>query len=178
MFVGGIGLAASLIQLITFVGAIQTPETASNFYVNSREFISWTLLTWVYLFCLANAYWRRRQRELFGGSRIDHSITNLLAVFAIIFNKDVWGDKLELEAGRIRLQKFNSDFSIVFIFNFLFVFFFSRAISATEFAVGITNTPWEDLWVTFGRTLLVTIPLMIFTSMFDFVLSIFLGDPG
>ena len=104
MFVGGIGLAASLIQLITFVGAIQTPETASNFYVNSREFISWTLLTWVYLFCLANAYWRRRQRELFGGSRTDHSITNLFSVFTIIYNRDSWGDKLELQAGRNRFR--------------------------------------------------------------------------
>jgi len=53
--VSGIGLLASLIQLYTFFGAIYTPETGSNFYINSREFLSWTLIAWIYLFGLGNA---------------------------------------------------------------------------------------------------------------------------
>lgn len=166
--VSGIGLAASLIQLYTFFGAVSTPETGSNFYVNSREFLAWTLIAWVYLFGLGNAILRRRWRRMYGDIRADNSVANFFYWIGSFFDLD--------EEHKIRGVNFKRDFSIVYALNFIFIFLYSRAVTATQSSTGVTASPWGDLWAALGLTLLITVPLMMVTSAFGFVLSIIWGD--
>lgn len=163
-----IGLLASLIQLYTFFGAIHTPETGSNFYVNNREFLAWTLIVWVYLFGLGNALLRRRWRRLYGDLRADNSISNFF-YWLLSFTEGS-------EENRVRGKNFKRDFSIVYAPNFIFVFLYSRAVTATQDVVGVTMSPWGDMWAALGLAFLITIPLMMITSMFDFTLSVIWGD--
>lgn len=166
--VSGIGLLASLIQLYTFFGAIYTPETGSNFYINSREFLSWTLIAWIYLFGLGNASLRRRWRKLYGDLRADNSISNFFSWISSLIEHD--------EESKIRGKNFKRDFSVVYAPNFVFIFLYSRAVTASQNAVGVTSSSWGDMWAALGLTFLITIPLMVITSMFDFTLSIIWGD--
>ena len=166
--VSGIGLAASLIQLYTFFGAVSTPQTQSNFYVNSREFLAWTLIAWVYLFGLGNASLRRRWRRLYGDVRADNSVANFWYLLASVDHPT--------EENKLRSSNFKRDFSIVYTLNFVFIFLYSRAITATASTTGVTGSPWGDLWAALGLTLVITIPLMMVTSAFTYVLSIIWGD--
>lgn len=166
--VSGIGLLASLIQLYTFFGAISTPQSGSNFYINSREFLSWTLIAWIYLFGLLNATLRRRWRRLYGDMRANNSVSNFFSWITSLIEGG--------EANQLRGRNFKRDFSIVYAPNFIFIFLYSRAVSASESAIGVTSSAWGDMWAALGLTLLITIPLMIVTSMFDFTLSVIWGD--
>lgn len=163
-----IGLAASIIQLYTFFAAVSTPQTGSNFYVNSREFLAWTLIAWVYLFGLGNALLRRRWRKKYGDERANNSVANFFSWLLSLVDSS--------QEYVLRGNNFKRDFSIVYTLNFIFIFLYSRAVTATETGTGITASPWGDLWASLGLTLLFTIPLMIVTSAFDYTLSIVWGD--
>lgn len=166
-----IGFSADLIALSTFVGLLHTPVTGSNFYVNSREFLAWVLIAVVYSVGIINAWIRRRWRRLYGTSRADHSILNGLWWF-----EDLASYGMEKETAKIKGKNFKRDFSILYMFMFLFTFLFGRAITATENAIGITPSPWGDLFVTAIITIFVTFGMMVITSMFDYAMSIFIGD--
>jgi Na+/H+ antiporter NhaD/arsenite permease-like protein len=85
----GIGLAADIISLALFFGAISTPASGSNFYVNSREFLAWVLIAIVYSIGLLNALFRRRWHKLYGNDQADHSILNIFARFpSSYFNEE------------------------------------------------------------------------------------------
>jgi hypothetical protein len=114
---------------------------------------------------------RRRWRRLYGDIRANNSIKNFFYMFGSYGLLDY--DK---EIDRIRGVNFRRDFSAVFVPNFIFIFLYTRAVTATENMTGITASPWGDLWATLGLTFVITIPLMIVTSMFDYVLSIIWGD--
>lgn len=72
-----IGLAANLIALFSFFGAIQTSPTGSNFYVNSREYLAWFLVAFLYTFGMINAWIRRRWRRMYGHEKADNSVLNV-----------------------------------------------------------------------------------------------------
>ena len=103
-----IGLSADLIALGTFFGAIHTPETGSNFYVNSREFLVWVLIAIVYSIGFINGMIRRRWRKLYGDTRADHSVLNFFAKMERTF---LFNDEKE---------KATIQFSVIFSGTFLF----------------------------------------------------------
>jgi len=167
-----IGLSADLISLGLFFGILHTPETNSNFYINSREFLAWVLIAVVYSVGFVNAWIRRRWRRLYGTKRADHSVFNLFYWFrlnSVYFEKDK-------QVYETMGKNFKRDFSILYVFMFLFTFLFSRAVTATKNATGITPSPWWDLILSAIITIFVTLGMMIITSMFDYAMSIFLGD--
>jgi len=164
-----IGLAADLIALGTFLGAIHTSPTGSNFYVNSREFLAWALIAIVYSIGFLNAIVRRRWRRLYGDERGDHSVFNVFAkTFIFLGDKET---KLE-----IKCRNFQRDFSFLYIVMFIVTFLFTRAVTATETSTGITSSPWTDLLTTALITIPFTFGMMVITSMFDFAMSMFAGD--
>src|SRR5829696_4394739 len=59
----GIGLFANLIAITTFFGAINTPRDSPNFYINSQEFLVWSLIGGTYSFGLIAAKFKRRWRQ-------------------------------------------------------------------------------------------------------------------
>ena len=59
----GIGLFANLIAIVTFFGAVNTPKESSNFYINSQEFLVWSLIAAVYTLGLLSARFKRRWRR-------------------------------------------------------------------------------------------------------------------
>lgn len=160
-----VGLSADLIALGLFFGAVNTPATGSNFYINSREFLAWVLIAIVYSIGLLNAHLRRRWRGLYGSSRADHSVFNM---FAGLVGYDRDRD--------IKLRNFQRDFSFLYVVMFPITFLFGRAVSATEHATGMTPSPWGDVILSAFLAIPVTVGMMIITSMFDFALSIFSGD--
>jgi hypothetical protein len=166
----GIGLTADLISLGLFFGAINTPVTGSNFYVNSREFLAWVLFAIIYSVGLLNAYLRRRWRKLYGDIRADHSIFNL---FAKIDTTTYGPDK---EQAHIKFRNFQRDFSSLYVVMFPVTFLYSRAITATQHATGVTSSPWGDISLSAFFAFPITVTMMVISSMFDFALSIFVGD--
>ena len=166
-----VGLLADLISLGLFFGAIHTPETGSNFYVNSREYLAWVLLALVYSFGLANAFIRRRWRRLYGEKIADHSVLNFLYIFA---QSDGLG-RVD-EASVTKARNFKRDFSLVYIITLPVTFLYTRAINATVNATNVTPSPWGDVLQAIFIAIPSTIGMMIITSMFDFALSMFSGD--
>ncbi len=165
-----IGLAADLISLGLFVGVLHTPTSGSNFYVNSREFLAWTLIAIIYSFGFVNAVVRRRWRKLYGDDRADHSILNFFAwMDSTTFNS-------QREKRQLKIRNFQRDFSFLYVVMFLVTFLFSRAITATENATGLTSSPWGDIALSALIAVPVTLGMMIITSMFDFAMSMFKGD--
>ena len=162
-----IGLAADVISLALFFGAINSPPNGSNFYINSREYLAWVLVASVYSIGLINAWIRRRWRIKFGND-YGHSISNI--VFFLGLSSD--------PKDSMKLQNFKRDYSVLFVLLFPFVFLFSRAITATENNTGITGSPWGDLAATVLTTSIVTPVMMLVTSMFDFTMSMFVGETG
>ena len=161
-----IGLFADIISLALFFGAIHTPVEGSNFYINSNEYLSWTLVALVYSIGLLNAYLRRRWRKLHGDSRADHSIIRNLYAF-------LEDDKGE---NKVRKQNFKRDFSLLYVVMFPITFLFSRAVTASENATGMTGSPWGDLFLTAFNSIFVAIGMMMVTSIFDYAMSMFIGD--
>lgn len=168
-----IGLSADLIALGTFFGAIHTPETGSNFYVNSREFLVWVLIAIVYSIGFINGMIRRRWRKLYGDTRADHSVLNLFAKMSSPFLF-----KEEKEKVDIQFRNFQRDFSFLYLAMFIVTLLFSRAVTATESSTGITPSPWGDFIIVVLLTIPLTVMMMVITSMFDFARSMFLGDQG
>ena len=166
-----IGLSADLIALGTYFGAIHTPETGSNFYVNGREFLAWVVVAIVYSTGLINAAIRRRWRRLYGDSRGDHSIFN----FFSLFNLSDYSEKDRLIA-RIQFRNFQRDFSFLYVVMFAVALLINRAVNATEAGTNITPSPWGNLVATLFLNIPLTIGMMVITSMFDFAMSMFLGD--
>lgn len=168
----GIGLSADLIALITFFGAIQTSPDGSNFYVNSREFLAWVLVAMIYSFGMFNAWVRRRWRKKYGTASIDNSILNMFSVMAL---SDKIRYQYELEHAT-RWRNFQRDFSFVYLILYIPLFFYTRAVTATQTATGITGSPWGDLVTVAFIGIPVAIAMMAITSMFDFAMSMFVGD--
>ena len=169
-----IGLLADIISLFLFFSAINTPVEGSNFYINSNEYLSWILVALVYSIGLLNAYWRRRWRKLYGDSKADHSIIRNLSAF---FDLEViLGGKEDDEKQKIRKQNFKRDFSLLYAVMFPITFLFNRAITASENATGITESPWGDLLYTAFISVFVAIGMMMVTSIFDYTMSMFIGD--
>lgn len=81
--------------------------------MNSQEFLFWTLIAWVYLFGLGNAWLRRRWRRNYGDLKADNSIANLFYWLLYLMDQND-------EENRIRGRNFKRDFSIV---NFVFISF-------------------------------------------------------
>jgi hypothetical protein len=163
-----IGLTADLIALGTYFGAIHTSPTGSNFYVNGREFLAWVLVAILYSIGLINAYVRRRWRRKYGDRIGDHSVLNLVYLFTV----EPFRDKESI----IRSRNFKRDFSFIYVVMFPITFLFSRAISATNNATGLTSSPWGDVGLSAIINVFVALVMMIITSMFDFSMSMFLGD--
>lgn len=161
----GIGLTADLISLSLFFGAINTSPSGSNFYVNSREFLAWLLLAVLYSLGIINAYIRRRWRTKYGGE-MNHSVLNLMWATGTNDEEESW--KL--------VSNFQRDFSFMYVQSFLFTFLFSRAISASEFATSLTPSPWGDIMAAAGINIVVALAMMVVTSMFDFSMSMFVGE--
>lgn len=130
------------------------------------------LIAVVYSAGFINAVFRRRWRRLYGTSMADHSVFNVFYFF--LFLEIVSGPK-EKKIAEVKLRNFKRDFSIIYVFMFIFVFLFSRAVTATENATSPTGSPWGDLVSALGITLLVTLAMVV-TTMFDFTMSIFIGD--
>lgn len=168
-----IGLVADVISLALFFEAIQTSPTQSNFYINSREFLAWALVAIIYSLGLVNAWIRRRWKEKFGNEMGSNSVFNFFAVISLGTSSPIFSD---YEKHKINWNNFKRDFSFLFVVLFPIVFLFSRALTATEDATGITGSPWGDLLVSFLNTIWVTLLMMVVTSMFDFAMSMFVGD--
>ncbi|WP_420641404.1 hypothetical protein [Candidatus Leptofilum sp.] len=166
-----IGLAADIISLALFFGAIQSPPTQSNFYVNNREFLAWVLVAIIYSLGLINAWVRRRWKEKFGNEKGDNSIFNFFAILELSNSHSS-----NYEKHKIKWKNFQRDFSFLFIILFPIVFLFSRALTATETTTSITGSPWGDLQIALFHTTWVSILMMVVTSMFDFAMSMFVGD--
>ena len=137
--------------------------------MNSREFLARVLIAIVYSIGLLNAYLRRRWHKLYGNIAADHSVLNLFAKFNIVFPSDK-------KKANLQFRNFQRDFSFLYVVMFPIVFLYSRAVTASVNATGITSSPWGDVVFVFFITFPVTILMMIITSMFDFALSIFVGD--
>ena len=58
----GMGLFANLIAITTFFGAVNTPRDSPNFYINSQEFLVWSLIAAIYMLGLLSARFKRRWR--------------------------------------------------------------------------------------------------------------------
>ena len=162
-----IGLTADIISLAAFFGAINTPTTGSNFYVNSREFLAWVLLALVYSFGMINAYIRRRWRKKYSDRFGNHSVLNFFNMFGIL------DDPSKHLPG---WRNFQRDFSFTYLIAFPVTFLYMRAVNASENATGVTPSPWGDVSSAFFVAIFVSIGLMILTSMFDFAFSMFKGD--
>ena len=169
----GIGLLANLISLGQFFNLIYTPPSASNFYVNSRESLAWILISVVYSVGLLNSWVRRRWRKKYSTGLGNNSILN---IFAWSFISKSSFESENSKIARENWNNFKRDFSTIYVFMFLFVFLFSRVISATDNATGVTGSPWEDLVLALINTIWVTLVMMIITSMFEFTMSMFIGD--
>ncbi len=167
-----IGLLADIISLGLFFGAIHTPETGSNFYVNSQEFLAWVLIALIYSIGLINAFIRRRWRKLFGIKTADHSVKNMLWISDLLLTLAGAKD----EHSEVRARNFKRDFSIMYVIMFPITFLYARAISATVSATTITSSPWGDVVSAAFITIPTAIGMMVITSMFDFALSMFAGD--
>ena len=164
-----IGLLANVVALGQFVGAFTTPPTGSNFYVNSREYLAWALLAVVYSLASINALIRRRWRGRYGRGFVGHSVFNLF----LALQNDISEDEAKL-----RLNNFQRDFSFMYVELFFFTFLFSRAIVATEYATSLTPSPWGDILLSAFINIFVALGMMVFTSMFDYAFSMFVGEPA
>jgi hypothetical protein len=156
--IDSIGLLADSIALLTFFQIVHTPQTGSNFYVNSREFLTWVLIAWLYSFGLVNAYIRRRWRRKYGSGKTDHSILNVLSLMTPLTQSE-----------KEKAHNFKRDFSFVYLVMFLFTFVFSRAVTATEHATGVTPSPWGDFFLTVILTFPISFVMMAITIGAEFI---------
>ncbi len=60
-----IGLTVDVITLLSFIGILVTPPSSPNFYVNSQEFLVWSLLALIYSLGFLNSFVLRRWRKIY-----------------------------------------------------------------------------------------------------------------
>ena len=76
----------------------------------------------------------------------------------------------------LRSRMFKRDFSFLYVVMFPVTFLFSRAVTASDNATGMTGSPWGDLLLTAFLAIFVAIGMMVVTSIFDYTMSMFVGD--
>ena len=156
-----LGLFANIIAIGTFLGAINTPQESSNFYINSQEFFVWSLIAMIYVFGLISAKIKRRWRR--------KVLEN-----GYVVKKYNLGSETIFARSNLHWDMFQRDFSFTLAASFVLTFLYVRAMQAA-LSQG-TASPWSA----FGTTLLVWIPVtfgvMIMSSIIDKALSLYEGD--
>jgi hypothetical protein len=156
----GIGLFANLIAVLTFLGALNTPTTSPNFYINSQEFFVWSLIAVVYMLGLISARFKRRWRWMIFEAGVEEKKYSFSQ--SVFFRSNLhW---------HMFVREFSFTLATIFPLTLLYV----RAMQAA--ATDGTASPWTSLGITVLVWIPVTFGIMLASSIFDKALSLYSGD--
>jgi hypothetical protein len=158
----GIGLFANLIAILTFFGAVNTPEESPNFYINNQEFLVWSLVALIYTAGLLRARFKRRWRKRVYDAGIDEDSFAESDPRWLFFR------------GKVHFAMFKRDFAFTLATTFPITFLYIRALDAA-YTEG-SASPWLSLSETATWCVPVTLGIMLSSSIFDKALSLYAGD--
>lgn len=147
----GIGLLANLIAIFSYFGALNTPQSSPNFYINNQEFFAWSTVAVTYTLGLILAKMKRRWRKKNPLPSND------------FFSKDNYSSEM-----------FNRNFSFTLVIFFPIIFLYVRAISASVSSG--TASPWGSLLITLLLCAPIALVGMVLSWIFDHALSLYEGD--
>ncbi len=155
-----IGLLANLIAILSYFGAVNTPESSPNFYINNQEFFAWSTVAVIYTLGIILARMKRRWRRIYG---YDNEGGSLLFKTFITHNTEIddW-------------IMFKRNFSFTLVIGFPIIFLYVRAIQ-TSLSSG-TASPWSSLSTTVFICVPITLAAMNVSAIFDNALSLYEGD--
>ena len=156
----GIGLFANLIAIATFFGAVNTPKESPNFYINSQEFLVWSLISVVYGLGLISAKFKRRWRQ----KMLDSGYED--------FELDV---SQTMFTSTLRRDQFSRDFCLTLLVVFPLFFLYMRALQ-TAASESSQFSPWLSLWATALFCIPITLFMILVSNLFDKALSLFADD--
>jgi hypothetical protein len=156
----GIGLLANIIAILSYFGAINTPETSPNFYINNQEFFAWSTIAVTYTLGIILARMKRRWRRMFP---MNQDSGNNFFEMLLFDRKDDYD-----------WMMFKRNFSFTLVISFPIIFLYVRAIQAS--ASSGTTSPWVSLFTTILICVPCTLLGMIVSAIFDNALSLYEGD--
>lgn len=159
----GIGLLANMIAILTFFGAINTPKDSPNFYINSQEFLVWSLIAGIYTLGLLGARFKRRWRKrIFESGYVEEEYTGLAA------NRSIFRSALHRDM-------FVRDFCFTLLVTFPLNLLYMRAMQ-TATSQSSQFSPWISLFAAIMFCIPVTLFIMLVSSIVDKALSLYVGD--
>lgn len=150
-----IGLTVDVITLLSYIGAINTPPDSPNFYVNSQDFLVWSLIAVIYGLGFINAKIMRRWRRLYKQRRQENTKRFFLSY---TFGGEMW----------------NRHFALSVITSFPLTFLYIRAAMAA--GTNGTASPWTALLLTAFVGLPAALGMLVVAYGFDKALSLYSGE--
>lgn len=150
-----IGLIVDVITLLSFIRVISIPPDSANFYINSQEFLVWSLIAAVYGLGFVNAKIIRRWRKLYK----ERKQSNTGRFFT----------RFDLDA-----QMFNRHLalSIITTFPLTFLFIHAAMVAGTNGAA----SPWAALFLAAFLEFFVALGMLVVAYGFDMALSLYSGE--
>lgn len=154
-----IGLIVDAIALLSFIGLVNTPKDSPLFYINSQEFLVWSLIALMYALGFFNAKVADRWAEM--SKEIENiELTPRLQVLL----SNAYERKQNLQ-----LKLFGRRYALALLTSFPFDYLYIRAATA---ALSDGNAlPWIAFLVTIPLSFIIAFVIMFVGSLFYFAMS-------
>lgn len=154
-----IGFTVDVIALFSFIGLVNTPKESPLFYVNSQDFLVWSLIAVMYSLGFFNAKiadkWSQMSREVESIDLMDP----LRAYFS----------KADQRKSRLQGKLFGRRYALALLSSFPFNYLYIRAASAS-FSDG-QATPWFAFGITVVLSFFIGFIVMYLGSLFYSAMS-------
>lgn len=154
-----IGLIVDVITLFSFIGLVNTPKESPLFYINSQEFLVWSLIAVMYALGYFNAKvadrWSAMSREIESIELMDY----LQAYFS----------KADQRKSRLQGKLFGRRYALALLTSFPFDYLYIRAATAS-----ISNgkaLPWIAFMIAVPISFIITFIIMFLGWLFYSAMS-------
>jgi hypothetical protein len=154
-----IGLIVDVIALLSFIGLVNTPKDSPLFYINSQEFLVWSLIALMYALGFFNAKVADRWAEM---SKEIENIELMPRLQVLLSN--AYERKQNLQ-----LKLFGRRYALALLTSFPFDYLYIRA--ATAALSDGKALPWIAFLVTIPLSFIITFVIMFIGSLFYFAMS-------
>jgi hypothetical protein len=154
-----IGLIVDVIALFSFIGLVNTPKDSPLFYINSQEFLVWSLIAVIYALGYFNAKvadrWSQMSREIESIELMD----SLQAYFS----------KADQRKSRLKEKLFGRRYALALLTSFPFDYLYIRA--ATASFSGGKALPWTAFVIAVPISFIITFIVMFIGWLFYSAMS-------
>ena len=154
-----IGLTVDVITLFSFIGLVNTPKDSPLFYINSQEFLVWSLIALMY----ALGYFNAKVADRWAGMSKEIERIDLMPPFQSLLS-DAYQRKENLQ-----LKLFGRRYALALLTSFPFDYLYIRAAIAS-FSDGKAS-PWIAFIVSIPLSFIITFVVLFLGWLFYSAMS-------